>query len=192
MAGPAYHIAQYNVARMRAPLDDPIMEGFRSRLDELNHLGDRSPGFVWRYHTDDGTSTSIRLYPDDPLVIINMTVWESIDSLHAFTYRSDHGPMYAARHTWFEPMTGADGVALKTEARWPAGGARQREHGSISRGHTLVLWWVTAGYTPDPSEGKARLELLRRRGPSPNAFTMKQQFPQPDSVPQAGGSAARP
>ena len=147
-----YHIAQYNVARMRAPLDDPLMQGFVSRLDELNHLGDRSPGFVWRLHTEDGTSTSIRLYPNDPLVVINMTVWESIEALHEFTYRSDHGPMYAARHTWFEPMDGA----------------------------TLVLWWVPAGYIPDASQGKIRLELLRRRGPSPQAFTMKQRFPAPE------------
>jgi len=146
-----YHVAQYNGARMRAPLDDPVMPGFVSRLDELNHLGDRSPGFVWRLHTEDGTSTSIRPYPDDPLVVINMTVWESIEALHEFTYRSDHGPMYAARHTWFEPMDG----------------------------HTLVLWWVLAGYLPDPSQGKIRLELLRRRGPSPEAFTMKQRFPPP-------------
>jgi hypothetical protein len=164
MTRPAYHIAQYNVARMRAPLEDPIMDGFRSRLDELNQLGDRSPGFVWRYHTEDGTSTSIRPYPDDPLVIINMTVWESIEALHSFTYKSDHGPMYAARHAWFDSMDGS----------------------------TLVLWWVVAGHRPDPSEGKARLDVLRQHGPSPDAFTMKQRFPRPDSVPLAGGSAARP
>ena len=146
----AYHVAQYNIARMRAPLDDPGMRGFVSRLDELNHLADRSPGFVWR-HTADGSddSTSVRLYPDDPLVIINMSVWESIDALHEFAYRSGHGPIYAARHTWFEPMDG----------------------------HTLVLWWVPAGAIPDGSQGKIRLELLRRRGPSPQAFTIKQRFP---------------
>jgi hypothetical protein len=148
-----YHVAQYNIARMRAPLEDPIMEGFVSRLDELNHLGDGWPGFVWRLKADnEDTSTSIRPYPDDPLVVINMTVWESIDALHGFTYRSDHGPMYAARHTWFEPMDG----------------------------HTLVLWWVPAGYLPDASQGKTRLELLRRRGPSPLAFTMKKRFPPPE------------
>ena len=147
-----YHITQYNVARMRAPLDDPLMQGFVSRLDELNHLGDGSPGFVWRLHTEDGTSTSIRPYPDDPLVIINMTIWESIEALHDFTYRSDHGPMYAARHTWFEPMDG----------------------------HTLVLWWGPAGDIPDAPQGKILLELLRRRGPSPQAFTMKHRFPPPE------------
>ena len=149
----AYHIAQYNIARMRAELDDPLMEGFVSRLDKLNHLADRSPGFVWRLKADQhDTSTSIRPYKDDPLVVINMSIWESIDALHAFAYRTDHGPMYAARHTWFEPMDG----------------------------HTLVLWWVAAGYIPDGSQGKIRLELLHRRGPSPKAFTLKQRFLPPD------------
>ncbi|MEX2158614.1 MAG: DUF3291 domain-containing protein [Dehalococcoidia bacterium] len=147
----SYHVAQYNIAKMRAELDDPVMQGFVSRLDELNHLADATLGCVWRHHTEDGTSTSIRAYKDK-LVIINMSIWESIDALRAFTYRSDHGPMYAARHIWFEPM----------------------------EGHTLVLWWVPAGAIPDASQGKVRLELLRRRGPSSQAFTMKERFPPPD------------
>ena len=148
-----FHIAQYNVARMRAELDDPMMQGFASRLDELNHLADRTPGFVWRHTANnEDTSTSLRAYPGDPLVVINMSVWETIEALHAFTYRSEHGPMYAARHTWFEPM----------------------------EGQTLALWWVPAGVEPDASQGKVRLELLRRRGPSAQAFTFKQRFPPPE------------
>jgi hypothetical protein len=148
----SYHIAQYNVARMRAELDDPIMHGFASRLDDLNHLADRTPGFVWR-HTASGedTSTSLRLYPDDPLVVINMSVWETIEALHAYAYRSDHGPMYAARHTWFEPMPPP----------------------------TLVLWWVPAGHEPEAAEGRERLELLQRAGPTAEAFTFKRRFPPP-------------
>ncbi|MEX0785130.1 MAG: DUF3291 domain-containing protein [Dehalococcoidia bacterium] len=145
-----FHIAQYNIARMRAPLEDLIMAGFVSRLDELNHLGDRTPGFVWRHQEADGTSTSVRPYEDER-IIINLTVWESIEALHEFTYRSDHGPVYAARHTWFEPMDGP----------------------------TLVLWWVTAGHRPDVAEAKARLDLLQQHGPSPEAFTMKRRFPPP-------------
>jgi hypothetical protein len=148
----AYHVAQYNIAKLRAPLDDPLLRTFVDRLDELNHLADRSPGFVWRLHTEDGTSTTIRPY-EDQSIIINMSMWESIDALHAYAYRSDHGPVYAARHDWFEPMDG----------------------------HTLVLWWVRAGETPDASQGKVRLELLRRGGPSPQAFTLKQRYPPPEA-----------
>jgi hypothetical protein len=146
-----YHVVQYNIAKLRAPLDDPLLKTFVDRLDELNHLADRSPGFVWRLHTEDGTSTTIRPYEDES-IIINMSTWETIESLHAYAYRSDHGPVYAARHDWFEPMDG----------------------------HTLVLWWVHAGEIPDASQGKIRLELLRRRGPSPEAFTLKKRFPPPE------------
>lgn len=148
----AYHLAQYNVAKMRAESDDPAMAGFLARLDELNHLADRSPGFVWRFQDETGHSNYIRLYEDD-LVVVNMSTWESIDALHTFTYRSDHGPVYAARHTWFEPMDG----------------------------HTLVLWWVAAGHEPTAMEGKDRLELLQRLGPTADAFTLKQRFPAPTS-----------
>lgn len=135
---------------MRAPLDDPLMHGFVSRLDELNHLADRTPGFVWRLKDDSDHATSIRPYKDQ-MIVINMSIWESIEALHAFAYRSDHGPAYAARHEWFEPMEGP----------------------------TLVLWWVPAGHEPDASRGKIRLELLRRRGPSPQAFTLKQRYTAP-------------
>jgi hypothetical protein len=151
---PAYHIAQYNIARMRWHLDDPRMHGFVSRLDELNHLADRTPGCVWRYVSDNDTATSLRPYKDDPLVIINLSVWDGIDALHAFAYRGDHGPAYAARHDWFEPMDG----------------------------HTLVLWWVPAGMRPTPLESKQRLELLRMRGPTPDAFTFKVRYGAPAAL----------
>ena len=74
---PTYHLAQYNVATLVAPLDDPRLDEFRASLDRINQLGDRSPGFVWRHKNADGNSTGTRV-GDDPLVVINFTVWESI------------------------------------------------------------------------------------------------------------------
>jgi len=145
-----YHVAQYNIARMRAPLDDAIMRGFVSRLDELNHLADRTPGFVWRLKDESDHATSIRVY-EDALIVVNMSTWDSIDALHAFAYKSDHGPAYAERRRWFEPMEPP----------------------------TLVLWWVPADHEPDTLEGKARLELLCS-GPSREAFSMKERFPAPE------------
>jgi hypothetical protein len=146
----AFHIAQYNIARMRAPIDDPIMRGFASRLDELNHLADRTPHFIWRLADESDNSTGITPY-EDKMVIINLSVWDDIDALHAFAYRSAHGPAYAARHEWFEPIDG----------------------------HTLVLWWVEAGHKPSVDEAVERLALLQRLGPTPDAFTMKRRFPAP-------------
>jgi hypothetical protein len=146
----AWHIAQYNIARMRAEIDDPIMEGFVSRLDELNHLADRTPGFVWRLRDESDHATSIRVY-DDPLIVVNMSTWESIEALHGYAYRSGHGPAYAGRRQWFDEMEPP----------------------------TLALWWAPAGHEPAALEGRERLELLQRLGPTQEAFSMKQRFPAP-------------
>lgn len=46
-----YHLAQFNIARLRAPLDSPVLAGFVDQLDAVNAIGDASPGFVWRLQT---------------------------------------------------------------------------------------------------------------------------------------------
>ena len=92
-AVPGWHLAQYNLARMVAPLDDPAMADFVANLVRINTLADRSPGFVWRHQGDDGDSTSTRVRGDDR-ILINFSVWESIESLFDYTYRSDHVAEY--------------------------------------------------------------------------------------------------
>jgi hypothetical protein len=147
-----YHLAQVNIGRLRAPVEDPLMEGFRSQLDPINALADRSPGFVWRLQTEDGNATAIRPY-DDERMAINMSVWESLEALQQFVYRSAHiGPL-RDRKQWFEPLDGP----------------------------ILALWWVPVGQIPTVDEAKARLELLKERGPSPDAFTFRTPFPAPDT-----------
>jgi len=142
-----WQLAQYNIARLRWPLDDPRVAGFVSELARVNALGDASPGFVWRLQTDDGTSTSVRVR-GDPLVLVNFTVWESTDALFEFTYRSGHAEIYRRRRDWFEHLEEA----------------------------YLVLWWIRAGHIPTVEEAEARLDLLRERGPSAEAFTFKARF----------------
>jgi hypothetical protein len=150
MSHSAFHLAQANVARMRAPLEEPPMEGFRSQLERINALADASPGFVWRLQSDEGDATAIRAY-DDPMVLFNMSVWESLESLHAYVYRSEHVGPLRARRAWFQPAAGP----------------------------SLVLWWVPAGHLPSVEEARAKLELLREHGPTPAAFTFRQPFPAP-------------
>ena len=145
-----YHLAQANVARTRAPLDDPIMHGFVSQLETINALADRSPGFVWRLKTDGGDATSIRAYDDDR-ILFNMSVWDSIDALRAYVYRSDHADALRARKDWF-----------------------------VSLGRpSLVLWWVPAGHTPTIDEAKEKLAMLEATGASAEAFTFADPFPPP-------------
>ena len=76
----AWHLAQLNVGRAVAPLDDPAMADFVDRLDEINTLGTLSPGFVWKLQGDGGTSVELHV-TEDPQYVINLTVWESIDDL---------------------------------------------------------------------------------------------------------------
>jgi hypothetical protein len=92
-----YHLAQVNIGRVKAPLDDPIMAGFVSRLDELNALADRSPGFVWRLQTNDGNATYFRPYPHDDRILMNMSVWETIDSLRHYVYKNGKS---GSRNSW--------------------------------------------------------------------------------------------
>ncbi|MDH3463190.1 MAG: DUF3291 domain-containing protein [Acidimicrobiia bacterium] len=146
----SYHIAQLNIGRMAGPVDAPVMEGFVARLDEINALADSAPGFVWRLQTEDGDATSIRAF-DDPLLLVNLSVWDSIESLHEFTYRSDHRELLRARKQWFQRSTGP----------------------------YMVMWWVPAGHTPTLDEAKNRLDTLVKHGPTSEAFTFAQRFDQP-------------
>jgi len=147
---PRFHLAQLNVARAVAPLDHGRMADFMNRLDEVNALAEGSPGFVWRLKTDAGNATDIKV-TDDPLFIINMSVWESIDHLHAYVYRSDHKDLFARRFEWFER----------------------------SQGPSMVLWWQPVGVEPTSEQALARLRLLAERGPTAEAFTFKQRFDRP-------------
>jgi hypothetical protein len=144
---PKWHLAELNIARLLAPLDDPRIADFVDNLERINGLGDASPGFVWRLQTEEGDATAVRAY-DDELVIINLTVWESIDALADFAYRTTHREFLRRRREWFEQMAEA----------------------------YLVLWWVPAGHRPTVAEAVARLDQLRRDGPSPEAFTFRHPF----------------
>ena len=74
----AFHVAQLNIGRARGAVDGPVMAEFMALLDPVNAVADASPGFVWRLQTDDGNATALRPYEDDRM-IVNMSVWESID-----------------------------------------------------------------------------------------------------------------
>ena len=140
-----FHLAQINVARARAPLTDPLLQGFVARLDEINGLAEKSPGFVWRW-TDDPPGWL------DAQLLINVTVWQSIDALADFTYRTAHAELFKGRKRWFEPPTAAH----------------------------MALWWVPAGHRPTLAEAFDKLTRIQTAGPTPAAFTFKQRFDPPE------------
>ena len=91
-----YHLAQVNIGRVKGPLEDTIMAGFVNRLDELNALADGSPGFVWRLQTNEGNATYFRPYPHDDRILMNMSVWESIEALRHYVYKTAHANCFAS------------------------------------------------------------------------------------------------
>jgi Domain of unknown function (DUF3291) len=151
--GTEVHLAQVNIGRIRGPLDSATMSGFVARLDEINALADRSPGFVWRLQTEEGNATYLRPY-DDERILINMSVWESVEALEAFVYRSLHVELLRQRHEWFEKFEGV----------------------------YAALWWVPAGHRPSVDEARKRLRRLEEEGPTPFAFTFRNRFPPDEKV----------
>jgi hypothetical protein len=145
--GRGRHLAQANVARPRAALDAPVMGEFVVALDAVNRIAEQSQGFVWRLRSSERHgATTLRDGPDQ--LMVNLSVWESYEALHAFVYRSAHGRYVRARARWFEPI----------------------------RQPSTVLWWVEAGQRPTVEEALRRLRHLRAHGPSPQAFTLRRRF----------------
>ncbi len=153
MSDKPFHLAQINVGRLLAPIDDARIAGFVAGLDPINRLAEASPGYVWRLKSDVGNATDIHL-TDDELFIINLSVWESIETLRDFTYATAHTDVLRQRRAWFERHI--------------------EPH--------FALWWIEAGALPSPQEALERVERLRRDGPTAEAFTFRQPFGPPGSA----------
>jgi len=136
-----HHLAQLNIGRIRYEIEDPRMADFTDNLAMVNGLAERTPGFVWRYIDESGNSTSTRPY-SDPRIAINLSVWESVETLERFVYQTVHKRFYGRRAEWFEHF----------EAPY------------------FVMWWVPVGHRPSVEEAVARLEHYKRHGASDHAF----------------------
>nr|CAA6830935.1 MAG: Unknown protein [uncultured Thiotrichaceae bacterium] len=145
-----YHLAQINVALAKEALDSATMKGFVDRLDEINELADHSPGFVWRLQSDVRDEKTIQTL-DNPLLIVNMSVWEDLASLKHYVYKSVHVELIRDREAWFN---------------------------KIAEAHQ-ALWWVPEGHLPSVEEGKAKLEYLQQNGVGPKAFNFAKPSPPP-------------
>jgi Domain of unknown function (DUF3291) len=136
-----YHLAQINVGQARHHMDDARMVGFTSRIEAINLLADRSPGFVWRLQSESGNALDI-FVSDDPRFQINVSVWETIEALENFVWKTAHAKVYAGKAAWFEHQE----VAI------------------------TAFWWVPIGHEPTPAEGMVRLQHLPDHGPSEASF----------------------
>lgn len=135
-----HHLAQFNIARIRYPLDDPRMAEFVDNVKRVNELAEQIEGFVWRLQDESGHAMNMTVY-GDPAVLPNLTLWKNEAALERFVWQTLHGRFYRRREEWFVP--------IKTP---------------------LVMWWVPAGHRPSMDEGVERLEMLKERGPTAEAF----------------------
>lgn len=154
-----YVIAQVNIGRLVAPLDSPRLAGFVANLDSVNAAADTAPGFLWRLQTEDGNATALRAFEQDAEgadggILLNMSVWESVEALATYVYGNAHRAVLRRRREWFEPLKDA----------------------------YTALWWVPRGDVPTIREAEDRVKYLRAHGPTPRAFTIKVHFPPPDSA----------
>ena len=139
-------LAQLNIARTKAAMDEPLMKEFVDNLAPINAIAESSQGFVWRLQDESGDATSIQAF-DDPSLIVNMSVWESVEALKGFIFKTHHIDFLKRKSEWFDRLEQAN----------------------------YVLWWVPEGYRPDVEEGKERLMHLRKHGESAYAFSFKHQ-----------------
>lgn len=162
VAGPAYsgrvayELAQVNVARLDAPLEHPRLRDFVAALDAVNQEADDAPGFLWRLQAEDGNATSIRAFEWDVQgaagMIVNLSVWQSVDTLANYVFSGQHLAVMKRRREWFVPMREA----------------------------YTALWWVPAGHRPTTDEAEQRVRLLREQGATSTSFTLRRSWPPPD------------
>jgi hypothetical protein len=117
-------------------------------LAAINALADGSPGFVWRFQTPEGDAAAAQ----DPRMLLNISVWESVEALRQFTYNSDHSGPLRERAKWFEKPAGAH----------------------------LAMWWIPAGHIPTEQEAFERLEFRRVQRDTAVAFSFAAPYPAPD------------
>jgi hypothetical protein len=145
-----FHLAHLNIARIKASLDDPVMTGLVESLAAVNALAEGSPGFVWRFPDVDRDEATVQ-FDAEERIVINFTVWTDLASLYDFVYRSAQAGVAPRWREWFIRLTDM----------------------------STALWWVPAGYHPSIDEALARLEHLRRHGPSPSVFTFMRTYSPP-------------
>ena len=139
-------LAQINLAHLAAPLDSPQLADFVNNLDRINALAEASPGFVWRLIGEGNDATDLRPFPN-PDVIVNISVWETVESFGEFAFKSEHTKVVRRRREWFHKMD------------LPS----------------LGLWNVPVGHVPTLGEARARIDHLARYGPSAFCFGFRDQ-----------------
>lgn len=145
-----FQLAQVNIGVAKGAMDSEVMKVFNDNLDPINAVAESSKGFVWRLKEEGGNATDI-VFSDNPNELVNMSVWESVDALKHFMFKTHHIDFLKRKKEWFETPTQA----------------------------TYVLWWIPAGHIPTIEEAKQKLTLIRKCADTAEAFSFKKVFAAP-------------
>ncbi|KAL7574532.1 hypothetical protein ACA910_015887 [Epithemia clementina (nom. ined.)] len=153
-----YLLAHMNYARLVAPLDDPCMSEFNLALDPVNALSRATPGYVWSLdHTTEQDRMDVPLLRSDPLLMPQLSLWESHQGLSHFAFKSGHAIYLKRKKEWF----------TSPPAPW-----------------SVCWWFLPSNQQPHPTLALAfgKLDQLRANGPAETAFDLKNagKFPRPD------------
>lgn len=149
-----YLLAHANILRLKAGFDSPVMSDFVSKLDYLNRLAEKSPGFVWRSKSDTSDLEETFSVFQDRYLVLNMSVWASVDDLKNFVISPSHMEMMTQRNRWVQ------------ESEYP----------------TTAMWWIRENARPTARTSKAALQTLAKHGPSIEVFTFAQVFSKPKTL----------
>lgn len=142
-----YQLAQVNISPLKEPIDSLLIADFVAQLDEINVLADAAEGFVWRLQGEEGNATAYQVF-DNAMIIINMSVWQSVESLRNYVYKTAHAGIMKQGKKWFDKLDRPQ----------------------------VALWWIPAGHIPTPQEAKEKLAYLAEHGETAAAFTFKNIF----------------
>ena len=136
-----WQLAELNIARLKAPMESPIVADFVNALDRVNAVAERLDGFVWRHVDDTGNAMDTRI-EEAPLVIYNASTWRDAEALETFVWGTIHKQFYHRRAEWFNALDSMH----------------------------FALWWVPPGHRRTPTKAADKLARLDAEGPTENAF----------------------
>jgi hypothetical protein len=142
MSAEVSHLVHANVGLGRGSLDDEIMSEFVQQVDEINQIACSSPGFIAQPTPPDAGE----VFKGN--LLLNISIWESVDSLSAFSHSGKHAKALDNRAKWF-----------KTQKQ-----------------PNYVLFWFPAGRSPTELEIKQRIDYLAEHGVTPYAFNFNCSF----------------
>lgn len=178
-----YHLAVFNRGVLKDKAGSDSNKEFVDALAPVMQIAEKSKGFVWRFvSTRDKQSDQAYQDVDEQLpgvALMNLSLWESMEGLKHFMYKSGHAAYYSRRREWFH-----------ADAKNEAGDLPPR---APSKAPHHVLWWVPAGSKPPTFEDAInKCQYWVDNGDTAEAFTMRHPFPSPDGkhVPHCVGSSS--